>query len=380
MTDRGRSDFWAGALEHTGERMEIVLISDGPLPLESPVRKLPFFFPARLVHMAKVSPRTVGDARIGVVELLNATDAGLTALKNSWDSIAEIPVICLADRKNRREVIQASALGKTQVLERETPLALLLRTIKGKVEFDPLGDVPARVPATTLEAYRKGNAFLESLALSTADGSKIQINLLNESAAEVLSALELDGMSSWIDAVQAHHSPTYCHSLMVAGLAGAFAGHLGWSKADCLEVVAGGLLHDIGKMRIPLTILDKADKLTEEERKIIDKHPQFGRDILKPRLEVPFDIKKMAIQHHEYLDGTGYPDGLKGDRISPKVRLMTICDIFTALTETRAYKDGLPVRAALGTMKEMGKKLDQEMLNQFARMVIDRDFGDISRA
>lgn len=360
--------------------MEIVLISDGPLPLESPVRKLPFFFPARLVHMAKVSPRTVGDARIGVVELLNATDAGLTALKNSWGSIAEIPVICLVDRKNRREVIQASALGKTQVLERETPLALLLRTIRGKVEFDPLGDVPASVPATTLEAYRKGNAFLESLALSTADGSKIQINLLNESAAEVLSALELDGMSSWVDAVQAHHSPTYCHSLMVAGLAGAFAGHLGWSKADCLEAVAGGLLHDIGKMRIPLTILDKADKLTEEERKIIDKHPQFGRDILKPRLEVPFDIKKMAIQHHEYLDGSGYPDGLKGDRISPKVRLMTICDIFTALTETRAYKDGLPVRAALGTMKEMGRKLDQDMLNQFARMVIDRDFGEISRA
>ncbi|ASP34058.1 HD-GYP domain-containing protein [Labrenzia sp. VG12] len=360
--------------------MEIVLISDGPLPLESPVRKLPFFFPARLVHMAKVSPRTVGDARIGVVELLNATDAGLTALKNSWGSIAEIPVICLVDRKNRREVIQASALGKTQVLERETPLALLLRTIRGKVEFDPLGDVPASVPETTLEAYRKGNAFLESLALSTADGSKIQINLLNESAAEVLSALELDGMSSWVDAVQAHHSPTYCHSLMVAGLAGAFAGHLGWSKADCLEAVAGGLLHDIGKMRIPLTILDKADKLTEDERKIIAKHPQFGRDILKPRLEVPFDIKKMAIQHHEYLDGSGYPDGLKGDRISPKVRLMTICDIFTALTETRAYKDGLPVRAALGTMKEMGRKLDQDMLNQFARMVIDRDFGDISRA
>lgn len=360
--------------------MEIVLISDGPLPLESPVRKLPFFFPARLVDMAKVSPRTVGDAKVGIIELLNATDAGLTALKGSWDSIAEIPVICLADRKNRREVIQAAALGKTEILERETPLILLLRKVKSKVDYDPLGYPPAKVPEKTLQAYRKGNAFLESLALSTADGSKVQINLLNESAAEILSSLSLDGLSPWVEAVQSHHSATYCHSLTVAGLAGAFAKHLGWSDADCQEVVAGGLLHDIGKMRIPLTILDKANKLTEEERKIIDKHPLFGRDILKPRLEVPFDVKKMAIQHHEYLDGSGYPDGIKGEKISPKVRLITICDIFTALTETRAYKEGLPVRAALGTMKEMGGKLDKEMLNQFARMLVDRDFGEISRA
>ena len=360
--------------------MEIVLISDGPLPLESPVRKLPFFFAARLVDMAKVSPRTVGDARIGVIELLNSTDAGLTALKEAWDSISEIPVICLADKKNRREVIQAAALGKTEVLERDAPLVLLLRNIKGKVDFNPLGQVPSNVPAATVEAYRKGNAFLESLALSTADGSKIQINLLNDSAAEILSSLSLDGLAPWVDAVQSHHSGTFCHSLMVAGLAGAFARHLKWSDDACQEAIAGGLLHDIGKMRIPLTILDKADKLTEEERKIIDKHPQFGRDILKPRLEVPFDIKKMAIQHHEFLDGSGYPDGLKGDRISPKVRLITLCDIFTALTESRAYKEGLPVRAAFGTMKEMGKKLDQDMLNQFARMIIANDFGEISRA
>jgi len=360
--------------------MEIVLISDGPLPLDSPVRKLPFFFPARLVDMAKVSPRTVGDARVAIIELLDAADAGLTALKNSWGSIAEIPAICLVSKKNRREVIQAAALGKTEMLERETPLSMLVRIIKGKVDFDPLATVPSTVPAKTLEAYRKGNAFLESVALSATDGSGIQVKLMNDSAREILAALSLDGMEPWMEAVQSHHSGTYCHSLMVSGIAGLFARYLGWSEADCQEVIAGGLLHDIGKMRIPLTILDKAEKLTPEERAIIDKHPQFGREILKPRLEVPIEIKKMAIQHHEYLDGSGYPDGLKAARISPKVRLMTICDIFTALTETRAYKEGMPVRAALGTMKEMGKKLDQDMLNQFARMVVDRDFGDISRA
>jgi putative nucleotidyltransferase with HDIG domain len=359
--------------------MEIVLISDGPLPLDSPVRKLPFFFQARLIDMAKVSPRTVGEARVAIVELLEATDPGLTALKASWNSIAEIPVICMASKRNRREVIQASALGKTEIMERDTPLALLLRRIKAIVAEDPIAAVPKGVPARTVEAYRKSNAFLESLGLSATEGSKIQINLMNESAAELLTTLSLDGLSAWLEAVQSHHSGTYCHSLMVAGLAGAFASFLGWSKADCQEVVAGGLLHDIGKMRIPLTILDKADKLTDEERDIIDRHPVFGREILKPRLEVPVDVKKMAIQHHEFLDGSGYPDGIKADRIVPKVRLMTICDIFAALRETRAYKEGLSTRAAIGMMLDMGGKLDQRMLAQFASMVLERDFGEISR-
>ncbi|MHA7776981.1 HD-GYP domain-containing protein [Roseibium sp. M-1] len=359
--------------------MEIVLISDGPLPLDSPVRKLPFFFPARLIDMAKVSPRTVGEARVAIVELLEASDPGLTALKASWSSIAEIPVICLASKKNRREVIQAAALGKTEIMDRETPLALLTRRIKVLLPQDPIANVPRGVPPRTIEAYRKSNAFLESIGFSATEGSNIQVNLMNESAGEILKSLSLDGLAPWMEAVQSHHSGTYCHSLMVAGLAGMFAGFLGWSKADCEEVIAGGLLHDIGKMRIPLTILDKADKLTGEERAIIDKHPLFGREILKPRLEVPIDIKKMAIQHHEYLDGSGYPDGIKADRIIPKVRLMTICDIFAALTERRAYKEGLPVRAAIGIMLDMGGKLDQPMLAQFARMVLERDFGEVSR-
>jgi len=360
--------------------MEIVLVSDGPLPLDSPVRKLPFFFPARLVDMAKVSPRTVGEARVAVIELLDAADAGLTALKNSWGSIAEIPAICLVSKKSRREVIQAAALGKTEVLERDTPLSLLVRLIKAKVGFDPMATLPSTVPPKTREAYRRGNGFLESVALSATDGSNIQIKLMNDSAREVFEALSLDGLESWMEAVQSHHSGTYCHSLMTSGIAGRFAAYLGWSEADCVEVIAGGLLHDIGKMRIPLSILDKVEKLTPEERAIIDQHPQFGRDILKPRIEVPFDIKKMAIQHHEYLDGSGYPDGLKAARLSPKVRLMTICDIFTALTEARAYKEGMPARAALGTMKEMGSKLDRDMLTQFARMVIELDFGAVNPA
>jgi len=325
--------------------MEIVLISDGPLPIDSPVRKLPFFFPARLVDMSKVSSNTVADARVAVIELLESTDAGLSALRASWDSIAEIPVICLAAKAERKESIQAAALGRTTVMDRGTPLVLMLEKIQELVGGTQEPGLPANLPGETGKAFVRGIAFLEGMWLSAVQGKTIQTAQMEKSASEVFSALSLNGLSPWLEAVNAHHSATYSHSLAVAGLGGAFAKHLGWSDAACRQVIAGGLIHDIGKARIPLTILDKSDRLSEEERNLIDRHPEFGREILKPQIDVPVDIKKMAIQHHEYLDGSGYPDGLKGDRISEKVRVITICDIFVALTEDRAYKAGQIGRA-----------------------------------
>ena len=359
--------------------MEIVLISDGPLPIDSPMRKLPFFFSARLIDMSRVSAETVGNAGIAIVELLKSTDAGLTALKSSWQSIAEIPVICLVDKNNRREVIQAGALGKSEQLQRDTPFALLIRRIRTLTVPDVASRLPAGTEVKTAEALRSGAAFLDSLCFASVENGKIPVKQMAESGEEILAAVALDGLASWMDAVNIHHSPTYRHSLVVAGLAGAFAIHLGWEQKDLKEVVGGGLLHDIGKTRIPLSILDKAGKLTDAERAQIDRHPEFGREILKPRVEVPIDVKKMAIQHHEYLDGSGYPDGLSGARITPKVRLITICDIYAALTETRAYKEAFSPRNALVAMRDMGDKLDQAMVQKFARMILENGLGDVCR-
>ncbi|TYC55829.1 HD domain-containing protein [Rhodobacterales bacterium] len=359
--------------------MEIVLISDGPLPLESPVRKLPFFFSCRLIDMSSVTPRIVGDARVAVIELQGTTDAGLRALRGAWESISSIPVLCIVTKSNRQENIQAAALGKTVVIDREISLALLLDRIKKLAGAATSIPVDEGVPKQSAQAFRKCNAFLESICLSAVQNSKIHTAEMRTGAMELFSALQIDGLSDWLKAVHSHHSATYRHSLTVAGYAGAFAEHLGWSEADCQEVIAGGLIHDIGKMRIPLTILDKAEKLTDKERAAVKRHPDFARDILKARLEVPIEIKKMAIQHHEYLDGSGYPNGLKADRISTKVRLITVCDIYVALTEDRAYRPGLSSRDAIVTLKDMSTKLDQGLVLEFGRMLLNRDLGDVSR-
>ncbi len=371
---------WEDSGKRAMPQSEIILISDGPLPMASPLRKVPFFFPARLIDMAKVSEKTAGEAAVAVIELIGSSEAGMSALKASWQTIAEIPVICIVAKSDRRELTQAAALGQTELLDREAPLALLLQQIRKHLNTDVLADLPDDTPAKTSEAYGKSNAFLESLCMSASTDMEIKVKAMEDSAAEMLSAIELDGLTAWMQAVQHHHSGTYSHSLKVSGLAGAFARHLKWSEADCKEVIAGGLVHDIGKMRIPLTILDKQSALSDEEWALVQKHPIYGQEILKPRLEVPFEVKRMAIQHHEYLDGSGYPNGLKGKRISPKVRLITICDIFVAMTEERAYKEAIPVRQALVKMREMGPKLDQDMLRQFVGMIVDRGFGEVSKS
>ncbi|GAA0775343.1 HD domain-containing protein [Roseibium denhamense] len=360
--------------------MEIVLICDGPLPPESPLRKIPFFYHARLIDMARVSGDTVAEAQVAIVELLSATDAGLSALKASWASIAEIPVICMTARNNRRETIQAAALGKSEIMERDAPLALLLNRIRGLIGPDVKAMIPPETPQSVAHALVEASAFIDSMTLSVATDAGLKMKVLETSANDVLAAIDKEGLPVWLETIQNHHSPTFIHSMAVAGLAGAFARHIGWSTKDCSEVVAGGLIHDIGKTRIPLTILDKAGKLSPEERALIAKHTEFGGEILKPRLEVPPDIKRMALQHHEYLDGSGYPNRLKGERIVPKVRLITLCDIYTALTETRPYKETHTSREALAAMKQMGGKLDQAMLAKFSQMILGRDLGDVSRS
>ncbi len=359
--------------------MEIVLISDGSLPLESPIRKLPFFYPARLVEMSRVSPETVGEAGVAVVEMMGSTEPGLKALRAAWGSIAQIPVICLVDKASFREKTQAAALGKTSLMDRDTPMAVMVRTLRNLLQADVASPLPPSTPEPTAKAFNKGSSFLESLCLSAVLGKKVHCKLMNDAADELLAALSLDGLSAWLGAVQSHHSATYCHSLVVAGLAGTFARHIGLDDAACRRMIAGGLVHDIGKMRIPLTILDKAGKLSTAERAAIDQHPNFGREILKSRVEVSPEIRRMAVQHHEYLDGSGYPEGLKGDQISTDVRMITICDIFAALTEARAYKEAMSDRDAIAAMREMGPQLDQTLVERFADMLPERDLGALSR-
>ena len=125
------------------------------------------------------------------------------------------------------------------------------------------------------------------------------------------------------------------------------------------------MLHDIGKARVPVSILEKPSELDKGEMNLMRKHPEYGFEALASEIRVAKDVRDMVVHHHEYLDGSGYPHQLKANKIPDLVRVVTICDIFGALIERRAYKNALSCTHAYSMLRNMGLKLDPDLRREF---------------
>lgn len=152
----------------------------------------------------------------------------------------------------------------------------------------------------------------------------------------------LQAMLTLAQTIDAKDKYTKGHSTRVAEYSKKIADILGLSQNEQDEIYFMGLLHDIGKIGVPDTIITKPQKLTDEEFAIIQTHPVIGYDILKNITEIP-NIEMAARWHHERLDGKGYPDGLKGDEIPYFVRIISVADAYDAMTSQRSYRDILPL-------------------------------------
>ena len=137
-------------------------------------------------------------------------------------------------------------------------------------------------------------------------------------------------------------------------------------EEDQQRLTRSALLHDIGKAQIPRAILQKPSRLTEGEMAIMRTHPSLGQLVLQRGGTFPEEVLSVARHHHEYLDGSGYPAGLRGAAIPDAVRIITICDIFGALIERRAYRAPMDPMHALQVLADMNDKLDGDLVRAFA--------------
>jgi len=136
------------------------------------------------------------------------------------------------------------------------------------------------------------------------------------------------------------------HQARVAELAKQIARQMGLSEEQMQAIHLAGLVHDLGKIRIPAEILSKPSRLNEIEYSLIKMHPQAGYDILKG-VDFSWPIAQMVLQHHERMDGSGYPQGLKGEEILPDARILIVADVVEAMSSHRPYRPGLGIEAAL---------------------------------
>ena len=171
-------------------------------------------------------------------------------------------------------------------------------------------------------------------------------------------------------AVEAKDAYTAGHIERVSGLASAIGKLLGFDEAACGQLQRGGVLHDIGKIGVPDSVLNKPGKLTAEEFEQIKKHPDIGDRICRS-LKTLQPVLDMIRHHHEKLDGSGYPDGLSGDRISVASRIMAVCDVYDALTSTRSYRKAMDAERAVEILDEgvQASHWDGEVVRRLTEVV-----------
>ena len=160
---------------------------------------------------------------------------------------------------------------------------------------------------------------------------------------------------------------SYMHSVAVCALMVALGQELGLDEAGCREAGLAGLLHDLGKVAVPLEILNKPGKLTDEEFAIVRTHPVRGYEMLTEARGASEAAMDVCLHHHERADGRGYPHGLQGEVLSPLARMAAVCDVYDAITSNRPYKAGWDPAESIARMASWKGQFDDDVFRGFVR-------------
>ena len=293
----------------------------------------------------------------------------ISALKAISAKMIRVPKrIFLIEQRTRLATLQAYALGATHVLPQPVSQLQLLKQL---ADADAPSIAPAEPTSGGQEAASAGAASIASM-FKAVSGTPIDVAAARHAGSMIADSIAEDGLANWLTTVRRHHEGTYQHCLLVTGVAVDFGLSLGMSKADVERLYSAAMFHDIGKARIPLAVLDKPGRLDDRERALIETHPAMGYDALTGTPGIAPEILDAVRHHHEYLDGSGYPDGLCADSIADIVRILTISDIFAALIEARTYKLTMPRATAYEILMGMKGKLEGPLVEAFKEVALKR--------
>jgi len=176
-------------------------------------------------------------------------------------------------------------------------------------------------------------------------------------------------------ALEARDPYTAGHEQRVAELACAIGKAMGFGAERIKGIRLGGMVHDIGKIRMPAELLSKPARLTKNEYALMKEHPQVGYDILKS-IEFPWPVADITHQHHERIDGSGYPQGLKNDDICLEARIVAVADVVEAMASHRPYRAGLGIEKALGEISRgRGKQYDADVVDACLKLFREKKFS-----
>lgn len=218
----------------------------------------------------------------------------------------------------------------------------------------------ASLAEKTLTQVKQPQDFTSSLSASIRNVIDTVIQELMSSNDLTINLYTIKTFSDYLF----NHSVNVCLYSIIIGIA------RGYGEKKLMQLGVGAFLHDLGKLQIPTEILDKPSKLTAEEFKEIQLHPKLGYDILKKSGEIDYTSASVIYQHHEKLNGSGYPKQLDRDRIHEFSRIVAIADIYDAITSNRVYNKAMPNHEAIQLiLSYASQELDEELVSLFLTYV-----------
>jgi putative nucleotidyltransferase with HDIG domain len=218
-------------------------------------------------------------------------------------------------------------------------------------------------------------ALLEELASDLAFGIEtMRTRLAHEQQATLLRQSLEQSIQTIASTVEARDPYTAGHQVRVAQLATAIAREMGLPEEQVNGIQLAAIVHDLGKIHIPAEILARPGKISDIEFSLIKTHPQAGYDILKD-VKFPWPIAEMVLQHHEKLDGSGYPRGLKGGQIILESRILTVADVVEAMSSHRPYRPALGIDAALDEVtRKRGAHYDPQVVDACIKLFKEKNY------
>jgi putative nucleotidyltransferase with HDIG domain len=287
----------------------------------------------------------------------------------SEETLAQVPIIHVITNNNGYLHNGGKVAGANVILQYPFYRSFLIQTIS-KILNTYVEQGWCALPAAPQATLQNTSHVFKNIANVLMTGENIAFETVQSSCEPMLTAIQNNNFQMLLDGVKNHDDYTYAHSLRVATFLTLLGHESGFNEDEQLLLASGGLLHDIGKMKIPHSVLNKPGKLNEQEFDIMKTHVNHTVDYLKISENIPKGVFTIAEQHHEKIDGTGYPYGLQGSELNELARMTAVVDVFTALTDRRVYKESMtPVDAIAIMSEQMTSHLDAQYVRLFKGMI-----------
>ncbi len=276
-----------------------------------------------------------------------------------------IPILMVADENDQRAVtsVRDGTVGAvaTRPINSARVVSQFMELMSHHLEryWETLEDGPRL-------ALTKGKALHDAVFRNGGAVTPETMTMVRDASSAIADIAANRRIPELLRALKDHDDYTFVHSFKVGAFLSVFAQGLGMRRSDTLRLAQAGLLHDVGKVRTPLPILNKPSRLTDREWTIMRQHPEQSGCLLRMSGCVEDDLVLVGERHHEKLDGTGYPFGLKGGQIDSPSVLTAIADVYSALTDHRPYRSGMAPEKAFVVMANMaGNHLEPGLLRTF---------------